>query len=310
MSLRKRPVLPGYRVDNHVFAIPESDEELPHQPGWNLRNEFVYHLVKGAMVPVMRAQDVKYYVHGSESVPASGGVLLAGNHTGYYDFIAGAVPGLVRGRRPVRYMAKAELWEVPVLRQILLATKHIPVDRSKGSDSIEAAVASLQAGEVVGIYPDGTLSRSFELSDWKTGAARIAQRADVPLIPFAIWGSQRFWTKGRKLELGRNHYPVVIFVGEPVDLSGTPEEVTERLVAQEQKLLDEARAFYNDKFGPFEGGLDWMPASMGGSAPTLEEARELNRREKEERAARKTEKAARKAGKAGTSKRRFLKGRR
>lgn len=311
MSAEKYPVLPGYRADSHVFMVPESDEILPHQPGWTFRNEGVHRLIKGAVVAAMRAQGVKYYVHGSESVPASGGVLMAGNHTGYYDFIAGAVPGIVRGRRPIRFMAKAELWDSPV-RSLAIAARQIPVDRSKGSDSIDAAVAALKEGELVGIYPDGTLSRSFELSDWKTGAARIAQRAEVPLIPFAIWGSQRFWTKGRKLELGRNHYPIVIFVGEPVDVSGTPEEVTERLVAQEQELLDEARAFYNDNFGPFADGLDWMPASMGGSAPTLEEARELNRREKEERAARKAEKAenAGKTGKLGKLRRRFLKGRR
>nr|WP_269208611.1 lysophospholipid acyltransferase family protein [Corynebacterium aquatimens] len=238
----------------------------------------------------MSLQGVKYYIHGSEHIPTSGGVLMAANHTGYYDFVAGALPGLVRGRRPVRYMAKKELWDDPFTRWISNGGKQIPVDRSRGAASIDAAVESLKNGEYVGIFPDGTLSRSFELSDWKSGAARIAQKADVPLVPCAIWGSQRIWTKGRKKELGRTGYPIIVNVGPPVPTDGTPEEATARLVDAVQQLLDEARQMYSDKFGPFEPGLDWMPASMGGSAPTPEEARELNRREKEERERKKAQK--------------------
>ena len=79
---------------------------------------------------------------------------------------------------------------------------HIPVDRGAGASSFRAAVQALKAGEIVGVFPEATISRAFELKDFKSGAVRMAQAADVPLIPMAIWGSQRVWTKGHPKRLG------------------------------------------------------------------------------------------------------------
>ena len=85
---------------------------------------------------------------------------------------------------------------------------------------------------------------------------------------------------------------MIIRYGAPVSLEGTPEEVTARLKLAVQELLDANRAEYEEKYGPFPEGERWMPASLGGSAPTLEEAEEIYQREKAERAERKAAKAA------------------
>lgn len=272
---------PDYRVENGIFYIPADVPVVPIQPGW--KRERMYQAIRNTMIPLLRAQGVKIFVHGLENVPVEGPALVATNHIGYYDFIAGALPGMLRGRRPTRYMAKKELFDHWLLGPVCRSVRHIEVDRSLGADSIATAVERLEEGEVVGIFPDGTLSPSFELSDFKTGAARIAQQSGAPLIPVASWGTQRFWTKGRKPNLGRNHYPIVINIGPAISADGTAEEVTQRLKDAMQELLDASRAQYNDRFGPFPPGLDWMPASMGGSAPTLEEARVIKEREKAER---------------------------
>lgn len=271
----------GYRVDSGVFYIPDDVPEVPVQPGW--KHEKMYRAIRRTLAPLLKVQGAKFYVTGLEHMPASGPVLVAANHIGYYDFITGALPGLLQGRRPTRYMAKKELFDHWFVGRISRAVGHIPVDRSLGAGSVDEAVDTLKHGEVVGIFPDGTLSPSFELSDFKTGAARIAQQSGAPLLPSASWGTQRFWTKGRTPQLGRNHFPVVTHIGHPISTEGTPEEVTQRLKDAMQELLSAARQEYNDRFGPFEPGLDWMPASMGGSAPTLEEAREFKRKEREEK---------------------------
>lgn len=269
---------PGYRVVDGVFYVPEGTPEVPDQPGW--KKERWYQAVRTTMLAIVRAQGARFYVHGLENMPTDGPAVVASNHFGYYDFITGALPGMLRGRRPTRYMAKKELFEHWFVGPVSRGVGHIPVDRSLGADSVITAVERLKEGEVVGIFPEGTLSPSFELSDFKTGAARMAQRSGAPLIPVASWGTQRFWTKGRKPSMGRHHYPVITHIGPPVPADGTPEQVTQRLKDTMQELLDVARAQYNDMFGPFEPGLDWMPASMGGSAPTLEEARAIKAREK------------------------------
>jgi len=239
---------------------------------------------------VFRAQGTRTTVHGLENIPREGGALLAVNHTGWFDFIfAGMGPHLV-GRRLVRFMAKSEVFGMPVIGWLMRGMRHVPVDRSAGAGSIDAAVDFLREGGLVGIFPEGTISRSFELSDFKTGGARIAQRAGVPLIPCVIWGSQRIWTKDLPKRLGRTKTPVIVRYGAPVPLEGTPDEVTDRLKSAMAGLLDESRAEYAHTFGPFPQGERWMPRSLGGSAPTLAEAEEIYAREKRERAAKKSKK--------------------
>ncbi|UIZ92039.1 1-acyl-sn-glycerol-3-phosphate acyltransferase [Corynebacterium sp. CNCTC7651] len=229
-------------------------------------------------------------LHGLEHIPQRGGALLAGNHTGYYDFVLMGAGPHIHGNRLVRFMAKQSVFGIPVLGGIMQKMGHVPVDRARGAGAIDAAVAELRRGRLVGIFPEATISRSFELAKFKTGAARIAHAAGVPLIPCVmIWGSQRIWTKDLPKQL--RGVPVIVRYGEPVALTGDAEADTERLKAAMQLLLDESRNLVG-----IEGGEAWMPASLGGTAPSIEEAEEIYAREREARAAKKAAKAEKRAG--------------
>lgn len=232
----------GYRVDSHVFYMPVDAPVTPEQPGW--RSEYMYRAIKATVVPLLRLQDAKFCVHGLEHVPAEGLAIVAGNHIGYYDFITGALPGMLRGRRPTRYMAKKELFDHWLMGPVCRAVGHVEVDRSLGAGSIDEAVKRLNEGELIGIFPEGTLSASLELEEFKTGTARIAQASGAPLIPTATWGTQHFWVKSGRKEMGRAHLPVVTHIGPPVDTTGTTGEVTERLKGAVDKLLVAARSHY------------------------------------------------------------------
>jgi 1-acyl-sn-glycerol-3-phosphate acyltransferase len=124
----------------------------------------------------------------------------------------------------------------------------------------------------VGVFPEATISLSFELKEFKTGAARMALEAGAPILPCVIWGSQRVFTKGRPKDLTRGT-PIRVVVGEPFTPApgSDPVAVTAELKARMQLLLDEARASYPG--GPrTPEDTWWIPASMGGTAPTLEQA--------------------------------------
>src|SRR5699024_1501645 len=134
-------------------------------------------------------QGIRLTVFGAENIPVDGPALLAINHTGYYDFIFGGIPAHLRGRRLVRFMAKKEIFDTPVIGRLMRSMKHLQVNRAAGAASREEAVERLRQGQLVGIFPEATISRAFELKDFKNGAARIAAEADAPLIPVVIWGS-------------------------------------------------------------------------------------------------------------------------
>ncbi len=174
--------------------------------------------------------------------------------------------------------------------------KHIPVDRAgAAADSFQLAVQACRRGEIVGVFPEATISESYDLKEFKTGAVRMAREAGVPLLPTVLWGSQRVYTKGRPRDFTRGT-PIRIVVGEPYtpDPALDAAAATADLKTRMQALLDEARATYPG--GP-RGPEDtwWFPRSLGGTAPSIEEAAETSRARAEAKAA---EKAARKADKA------------
>lgn len=233
---------------------------------------------------LMRAANIEVTVIGAENIPAESGALLAGNHTGYADFILMGTGPYLHGERLVRFMAKKSVFDVPVLGWLLKLMKHVPVDRARGGASIASAVQMLREGNLVGIFPEATISRSFELANFKTGAARIAHQAGVPLVPCAIWGSQRIWTKD--LPKHFRDVPVIVRYGEPVALTGDAEADTAELKRQMQSLLDVSRSEYATLYTDGAGEA-WMPVALGGTAPTLEEAEELYAKERAEREAKK-----------------------
>jgi 1-acyl-sn-glycerol-3-phosphate acyltransferase len=232
--------------------------------------EFVYRPVIGLALSLFKAWDLKIDMRGAENIPRSGGAVLASNHISYLDFIFDGYAALP-SKRLVRFMAKDTVFRHRISGPLMRGMRHIPVDRRKGDAAYAHALDSLRSGEVVGIFPEATISQSFCLKDFKKGAARLAQESGVPLIPMALWGTQRLWTKGRKRDFSRSHTPVTIRVGKPIDTAvGTAEELTARLRERVQDLLDDARRDYPDRPSGAEDSW-WLPAHLGGTAPTPEE---------------------------------------
>lgn len=233
----------------------------------------------------------RFRMSGTEHVPREGGVLLAYNHVGYVDFVYGGLAANPSGRL-VRFMAKRELFDHRWVGPLMRSLHHIEVDRGDGIDSFRTAVDYLRRGEAVGIFPEATISRAMELKEFKTGAVRIAAEAGVPLVPVIMWGTQRMMTKDHPRDFSRGK-TIAITVGEPMYPTGDdPVGDTARLHAQMSQMLRDTVAAY--PAGEQPPGSWWVPASMGGSAPTLEEAARLDAEEKRERARKRAEKRARK----------------
>jgi 1-acyl-sn-glycerol-3-phosphate acyltransferase len=248
--------------------------------------EPVYLGVIGFARVLFAGQGLRIQVRGDEHVPRLGGAVMAVNHTGYFDFTYAGLAAR-RSDRLVRFMAKESIWHNPVAGPLMRAMHHIPVDREAGTESFDAALAALRSGEVVGVFPEATISRSFELKDFKSGAARLAQTAGVPVLPTTIWGSQRVWTKGRPRRLGRHGIPLLITVGTPVAVApdDNPVEATARIRAAMDAQLREDQERYPE--WPSDE-LELLPRRLGGTAPTPEEARTLDLRDAAERRRRAT----------------------
>ncbi|HBF26568.1 MAG TPA: 1-acyl-sn-glycerol-3-phosphate acyltransferase, partial [Actinobacteria bacterium] len=129
---------------------------------------------------------MKLDIVGEENIPLQGGAVLALNHTSYLDFALGGVPADRRGRRFVRFMAKDSVFQHPIAGPLMRGMKHIPVDRHDGSVAFETAVAAARAGELIGVFPEATMSRSLEIKELKNGAVRMAREAEVPLVPMIV----------------------------------------------------------------------------------------------------------------------------
>jgi 1-acyl-sn-glycerol-3-phosphate acyltransferase len=229
-----------------------------------------------------RVQGLRFTVVGEENVPTTGGAVIAINHTSYFDFTLAGLPTYQQGRgRKVRFMAKQEVFDHKITGPIMRSLRHIPVDRASGAASFDAAVQALKAGELVGVYPEATISRSFEIKEFKSGAARMAIAADVPIVPHIVWGAQRIWTKDHPKKLLRPKVPITIAVGEPILPTLPAPDLTALLHSRMQHLLERVQ----DSYGPHPAGEFWVPHRLGGGAPTLAEAARLDAEEANQRAA-------------------------
>jgi 1-acyl-sn-glycerol-3-phosphate acyltransferase len=179
-----------------------------------------------------------------EKVPQTGGVIFVVNHISNADPLALGQFLAFSGRWP-RFLAKASLFQVPLMGRILRACGQIPVQRqsAKSADALVAAVEAVHQGRAVVIYPEGTITRDPDL--WpmagKTGAARIALRTGCPVIPVGQWGAQDLMY-GRQI-----HFPKLLprktlrfLVGDPVDLDDLREKPmsTETLAAATDRIMD------------------------------------------------------------------------
>jgi 1-acyl-sn-glycerol-3-phosphate acyltransferase len=226
-------------------------------------------VIRFALV-IFRLFRFRFEVRGSEHVPATGGAIICSNHVSYFDFTflgLGALPQ----HRMVRFMAKSSVFDHWFAGRFMRAMRHIPVDRRAGAAAFEAAVRALKDGEVVGVFPEATISTSFTVKDLKAGAARMAVQSGVPIIPAAVWGGHRVATKG-KVQLRRG-VPVTVALGEPIvaEPGEKAQSILRRTRAAMESLLDEAQRTYPDQpAGPEDRW--WLPAHLGGTAPTPETA--------------------------------------
>ena len=242
---------------------------------------------------IWRVQGVKITVSGVEHLPTSGGAVVAVNHTGYLDFTFAGLPTYKQGLgRKVRFMAKQEVFDQKITGPIMRSLRHISVDRQDGAASYEAAVRMLKDGELVGVYPEATISRSFEIKEFKSGATRMAVEAGVPIVPHIVWGAQRIWTKGYPKNMWRPKVPISVAVGEPIPPTLPAPELTRLLRTRMQHLLEQVQ----DDYGPHPLGAFWVPHRLGGGAPSLAEAARMDADEAAARAARRDERQAGSAG--------------
>jgi 1-acyl-sn-glycerol-3-phosphate acyltransferase len=226
--------------------------------------DLVYPPVIGAVKLFWKYLGLKFDFEGVEHVPRDGGAILSINHIGYLDFALTGTAALPAGRY-VRFMAKKEIFDNKLAGPLMRGMHHICVDRSSGTGSFVAALRALRSGEIIGIFPEGTISVSFEIKELKTGAVRLAMGAGVPVIPTIVWGSQRIWTKKVKRNLRRNKFPVTVAFGAPLYFDKQSDvEAGERLLRETMiSMLHEIQEKYPDS----HQGQRWAPVRLGGIAP-------------------------------------------
>lgn len=226
--------------------------------------EIVYPPVIVALKTFWKYLGLQFHFEGEAHIPRKGGAILAMNHIGYLDFALIGTAALPAGRL-VRFMAKKEIFDNKLAGPLMRGMHHINVDRSSGTASFVAALRALRSGEVVGIFPEGTISRSFEIKELKSGAVRLAMGSGVPVIPTIVWGSQRIWTKGVKRDLRRKKVPIFVTFGAPMffekgaDVDAGEKALRETLL----ELLHQVQEKYPDS----HVGQRWAPLRLGGTAP-------------------------------------------
>jgi 1-acyl-sn-glycerol-3-phosphate acyltransferase len=242
--------------------------------------EKVYPPVLAVAKTMFRVLSLKFRIEGTEHLPKTGGAVLVSNHVSYLDFIFVGLGASPAGRL-VRFMAKKEVFDNKISGPLMRGMHHIPVDREAGAASYKAALNALKGGEVIGVFAEATISRSFQVKEIKSGAVRMAVASNVPMIPMAVWGGQRLWTKGRPRRLLQRNVPITILIGEPMypKRGDNYDQVTADLHAAMSALVERAQREYPE----IPEGVWWQPAYLGGTAPTLEEAAAMDTTDKESR---------------------------
>lgn len=235
--------------------------------------EPVFRTLEIAAGLAVKATGTAITFRGLDNIPRVGGAVIAINHTSYVDFVPAALAAKQRNRR-MRFMIKSEMQKIKPVNFLIRHSKTIPVDRTAGADSYALAVAELRDGEIVGVYPEATISRSFELKEFKSGAARMALEAQVPIIPLIVWGAQRIWTKDHPKNLGRNKIPITVAVSTPIAPTGPAERLATTMRAEMLAALDRVLAEY-----PHPAGAYWVPKRLDGSAPNPLQAKALDEAE-------------------------------
>lgn len=239
-------------------------------------NDRTYRFVIRVFSMMFRLLGIRFDVRGIDNLPATGPAVLAGNHIGFLDFTFIGYAARRQGRR-VRFMSKTSIFALPVVGWSMRKMRHIPVDRRSGAIAYRQSLRLLDEGELVGVFPEATISRSWLLKPFKRGAAGMALARQVPIVPAIVWGGHRIYTVDghRSLRRGR---PVTILLGTPlIPAEGeTIDELNTRLHTSMEALLDEAIETYPET-PKDEADRWWLPVTKGGTAPDVETAARLDR---------------------------------
>lgn len=258
---------PRERSTNHWQENQPSDGREMHQ--------LTYRLAIRAFRLLFVLLGLRIDLRGEEHLPTSGPAIVACNHIGFLDF---ALVGLAADQRHrlVRFMAKQSAFDNPVSGPLMRAMGHIPVDRSCGAPAARQARDELRRGELVGIFPEATISRAWTLKPFMRGAATLAVREQVPLLPVVVWGGHRVLTVDGRWSLRRGK-AVTILIGAPIIPAAVLDvgAANAELRRQMQDLLDRAQRDYPD-LPRDDSDRWWLPEHLGGSAPTPQVAAELD----------------------------------
>ncbi|MEO6605801.1 MAG: lysophospholipid acyltransferase family protein [Aeromicrobium sp.] len=239
-------------------------------------SDHTYRAVNRIFAALFAVMGYRFDVRGAEHIPAEGPGVIAGNHIGFLDFTFIGYAARRRDRL-VRFMAKRSVFELPFVGWLMRKMWHIPVDRREGWRAYRQGLRRLDEGQLVGVFPEATISRSWLLKPFKRGAAGLAISHQVPLVPVVVWGGHRIYTVDGHRTL-RRRVPITVCLGEaliPGD-GETIDQLSARLHTAMEALLDEAIDTYPEQ-PRNDDDRWWVPHNRGGAAPDPETAAVLDR---------------------------------
>lgn len=246
-------------------------------------SEHVYRATNLLGGAALRAFGIRTVATGVEHLPTSGPVLLAATHVSYPDFLM--IGQAVRERqRFVRFMCRHDVWHLPVVRAAMDRMCHVPVDRQAPAGAYVTARRLLREGEAVCAFPEAGISYSYTVRSLMRGVASLARETGVPVVPVALWGSQRVWSVGVPDERGKGPRPclargrrVDVDFGAPLTI-GAGDDLTDWTRRLGAVLTDQLEALQRRPHHLPRPGehAPWHPAHLGGHAPTRVQAAHLD----------------------------------
>lgn len=238
----------------------------------------VYRFVNGIGRVALRALLLDVRWSGEEHVPRSGPVVLAATHVSYPDFVFIERAVLDRGRF-IRFMTRHDVWDVPLVPRFMDAMGHIPVDRRVPGHAYLRARRLLGEGEAICGFPEAGISYSFTVRPLMRGLVALARDTGAPLVPVAVWGTQRIFSVGDPeppLDLTRRRRIDLAF-GSPLYVA-PGDDLTERTHDLGHELTDLLEGLQRlPQHRPRPGEVaTWYPHHLGGHAPTRHRARGLD----------------------------------